>query len=402
LSHAAPVAVAIDFDEALGLVDLHPRAQGAAGAVDEKKALDAQISRFVHNPQLTVQPGYRLAPRDSRQPEFVVELLQPWNLGGYADARRETVHLEEAVAEAGARATRLSLRLAVAESWIVTWAAERALEDAERQGTIAAELARLVARAADLGAATKADAADADAYAAEVALARLDAEGELFVRGVALARALGGSDPRPRRTKGTLPTPPVPARDHLDQMLAVVARAPEIVRLEMSARAERARAVEERAARGTSAAVGGLLQRDAPGGLVLSASLRLSPAIFDAGERERASSAASARRMEGDAATARVDASASLVESFHEVEHAQESLQHARERFLPAARSAADLRRRLYEAGRGTLPEVLFAERQALSASARARQAEAGLAWARVKLWLLVAPLAILTDERKQ
>lgn len=398
--HQAPPGEAISFEQAIAAVPGLPRVRGAQGAADEKRAVDQSVSRVTGNPQLSVQPGFRLRPESARQPELLVELLQPWNLAGYGGARRDTVRLEEALLEAEARATHLAQALGVADAWIAAWAAGRALEDAVRQVELAAELAALVAKAEALGAATKPDRADADAYAAEALLARTDAEGELFVRGVALARSLARRGATTLLATGPLPAAPVPAPTQLAAALAAAERLPAVARAQLAGRAERARAVEERAARGTTAGVGAVLQRDAPDGLVLSAAVRITPPLFDRGERERGTLAASARRLEADAETARAEADAALVEAFHEVEHTQEALTQTRDRLLPAARAAAEGRRRIYALGRATLPEVLMAERVALTAAARSRRAEADVAWARVKLWLLLEPIAAAEARR--
>ena len=112
----SPTPRSMTFDDALGLTATTPRVVGNARAVNEKAALDREISALPYNPQVTVMPGWRFAPRDARQPELVAEIIQPWNLSGQPSARRRTVGLEEKVLEAEARATALAARLAAARA----------------------------------------------------------------------------------------------------------------------------------------------------------------------------------------------------------------------------------------------------------------------------------------------
>jgi outer membrane protein TolC len=386
----------ISFDEALGLAPRHPAVEGAQAAWKEKRDLDgAMPSRATLNPQISVQPGFRFAPAVDRQPELLAEILQPWNLAGQGAARQETVVWEERALEAETRVATLSQKLAIAQSWMAAWGAGRALEDAERQSKLAASLAALVNKSAQWGAATAADVAEAEAFASEIELGRVAAEGEQCARGVELRRLLARDGVGPLATRGPLPEAPVPDGTHLPEALAQLEHLPGVQQRNLFARAERARVVEEAAARGSVLALGVVLQADAPGGLVLSAAGRLTPALWDRGERERGTMASAARRRETELAEAKLDARAALTLAFHEVEHSREVLTLIETKLMPQTSRAAEGRRRLFEMGRGTLPEVLVAERRGVAAAAQARQARAEHAWARVKLWLLLAPLAL-------
>lgn len=254
------------FDAALGLAAATPKVVGAARSAEEKAALDQQISALPYNPQVTVMPGWRFAPRDARQPELVAEIIEPWNLSGQARARRQTVALEERVLQTEARLAALASRLSAARAWINVWAAEHVLDETRREERIAAELERLVDHAAALGAMTRADLAEARAYHAEARVAVLNAEGEAFQSGLTLAREVGAPEALPLQAEGALPAAPVPSPalrpDYLQRMNAL----PAVVLRDFQARAARARAVEEEAARGTIAQLGAVLQRDAPRG----------------------------------------------------------------------------------------------------------------------------------------
>lgn len=386
-------SLGLSFDEALGLAPRHPRIDASHGALEEKRARDGDVSRLTLNPQVAVQPGFRVAPHDAREPELVAEILQPWNVSGHGAARREAIAWEERALAATERAALLEQRLAVAEAWTATWGARHAWDDAEKQTTLATALLALVEKATALGAATAADAADARAFAAEVAMRALDAEGEVVTRGVELRRLLAVDGAGPLATRGELPSPVLPASASEAAALRAVARLPMVEQARIVARAQRARGVEEAAARGSWLALGGLVQRDAPGGLVFSLAGRFTPALWDHGARERGQLDAEARLKEGDARGAELDARASISLAFHEVEHTREVLALLEERLRPSVEQAASGRRKLFEMGRATLPEVLMGERRAIAAATETRQARANHAWAKVKLWLLLAAL---------
>lgn len=391
----APAPRSMTFDAALGLSMATPKVVGTARSAEEKRALDQKISALPYNPQLTVMPGWRFAPRDARQPELVAEIIQPWNLSGQSRARRETVALEERVLQTEARAAALASRLSAARAWINVWAAAHVLEETRREEAIAAQLERLVDRAATLGAMTRADLAEARAYHAEARIAVLNAEGEAFQSGLTLAREVGAPEAVPLVAEGALPAAPVPSpalrSDYLQRMNAL----PAVALRDFQARAARARAVEEEAARGTIAHLGGVLQRDAPGGLVISGIARVTFPVFDRGERERAGIHAEATRMEGERGDALVAARTDLAANFHEVDHTADLLSVLRDDLAPASREAAETRRRIFENGGATLLEVLQSDRAAVVAASRLWRIQGEHAWARVKLWLMATEVAL-------
>lgn len=390
----------ITFDAALGLTGSTPRVVGTAKAVSEKAALNRKISALTYNPQITVVPGWRFAPPTGREPELVVEVLQPWNVSGQGQARRETAGLEESAVAAEARATALTSRLAAARAWIGLWGAERVLDETRREEAIAAELERLVTRATALGAMTRADLAEARAYHAEARLAVLNAEGEWWHSGLGLAREIAAPASVPLRADGPLPQAPAPASTRRDAYLERMSALPAVALRVFQARAAGARAVEEHAARGTVAQLGATLQRDAPGGLVVSAVARLIFPLFDRGERERGTMRADAARLSGEGDDALVAARADLAASFHDVDHTAALLSVLQDDLAPASREAAETRRRIFQNGGATLLEVLQSERTAVAAASRLRRMQAEHAWARAKLWLLATAIALSDPNR--
>jgi cobalt-zinc-cadmium efflux system outer membrane protein len=386
---------AMTFDAALGLTTARPKVVGAARSAEEKAQLDRRISGLPYNPQLTVMPGWRFAPRDARQPELVAEIIEPWNFSGQPRARRQAAALEERVLQTEARAAALASRLSAARAWIDVWVAEHVVEETGREERIAAELERLVDRAATLGAMTRADLAEARAYHAEARIAVLNAEGEAFQSGLTLAREVGAPHTGPLRAAGPLPAAPVPSPARRADYLQRVNAFPAVALKDFQARAARARDVEEEAARGTIAQLGAVLQRDAPGGLVVSGIARVTFPIFDRGERERAGIRADAARLEGERGDALVAAQTELATSFHEVDHTADLLSVLRDDLAPASREAAETRRRIFENGGATLLEVLQSDRTAVVAASRLWRMQGEHAWARVKLWLLATEVAL-------
>jgi cobalt-zinc-cadmium efflux system outer membrane protein len=201
--------------------------------------------------------------------------------------------------------------------------------------------------------------------------------------------------PCPCGRKARCPRPPVPSpalrQDYLERMNAL----PAVVLKDFQSRAARARAVEEEAARGTVAQLGAVLQRDAPGGLVISGIARVTFPMFDRGERERAGIQADATRLEGERGDALVAARIELAASFHEVDHTADLLSVLRDDLAPASREAAETRRRIFEHGGATLLEVLQSDRTAVVAASRLWRMQGEHAWARVKLWLLATEVAL-------
>ncbi|HEY8924326.1 MAG TPA: TolC family protein, partial [Polyangia bacterium] len=247
---------------------------------------------------------------------------------------------------------------------------------------------------------TRADLAEARAYHAEARSTVLTAEGDVYLRGVSLAREVGASDAAPLRTAGPPPSPPIPGAAHLAALLGQAATLPLVELRVLQARAARAREVEDHAARGTILQVGAGVQRDAPGGLVVSGLARVTFPLFERGERERAGMRAEAAALDGERASALLAARADLASSVHEVEHTAAMLAVVRDDLVPASREAAQTRRRIFENGGATLLEVLQSDRAAVVAASRQWRIEAEHAWARTKLWLMLAEIALKRSER--
>lgn len=395
---APELPTAITFDGALALTTDGPRLVGSNRASSAKRAVDAQLSSALGNPQLAVQPGYRLAPSAARAQEWIIGLIQPWSLAGYGAARRAAANMEEQVLDARTRLLAVEQRLAAARAWIDLGEAQSLLATAKQQEVTAGELAELVARAAELGAATKADLADARALQSEARLVGLAAEGEVHDRGLMLARELGLATLHPLTASGPLPQPPGVAElaaspkspgsngGTAPVWVDVVTRLPAVRLAALQVRATKARAVEERALRSTSLLLGAGVQRDAPGGLVLSGIARLTLPVLERGERERATLRAQEELLRAERAAAAATAPVAIGMVLHEVAHTGEVATELANALVPASREAATLRRTICLGGEATIVELLLA----LSAASRLERARAAHAGAKVQAWLLV------------
>jgi outer membrane protein TolC len=387
---AAPVAVT--FDEALGLAGRSPSVAGAEAAAEAQRRVASEVSPMVANPILALQPGVGRDPATgARSFQGEATLLQGWNLSGLGGDRRASVRAEGAVLDAEARATALSHRLAAAQAWIELWAAEQVLADAAQEWEISSEFAGRMARAAAAAAFTRAESADAAAYAAEARVQVIQAEGEVTDRGFLLAAAMGLRAPEPLTATGPLPAPPVPERAGWEDLVSAAARLPAVAARRLAADAERAREVEVRSARGFLLGTGLKVTRDYAGAGALLAVLDLSLPVFDRGERDAAPLAAAAARSRGEHAQAAAVAATELARALHEVEHSQEVLEAVERELLPAAAESARLREASLRAGETTVFEVLLARRGHAAARARRTRALAAHAWAGVKVWLLLA-----------
>jgi cobalt-zinc-cadmium efflux system outer membrane protein len=379
----------VSFAEALGLSGRTTWVQAAGEAAQTRKRIDDGRTGWA-NPQVTLQPGVRLAPGDQKGLDLGVSLLQGVSLGGLGAARRQGAGAEEALFDAAALSVALEQRLAAARTWIDLRATESVLAGVRSEVVLAEELAALVAKARKAEAATAADLELAKTFLAEARLLALDVEGEQFERALALAAELG--EPAGTLTcAGPLPSMEVPslAQPALPADLARLTAGLPLVRVQrLKAQVERAREAEERAARAAHLAVGLTAYRDGAGAGGAGGTLQLTLPAFDRGGREAGLRAAEAVRSEGEASRAQTSALVELRRALHEVEHTGEIVALLEKELEPAAAEASRLTERLFASSEVPLTEVLLARRATLSAHARVERARAAHAWARVRAFL--------------
>jgi outer membrane protein TolC len=384
----------VTFDQAIGLAAQAPAVAGAeAAAVEQRRAADS-VSSVIANPTLNVQPGAAKDPLDG-QWKYMGEatLLQGWNLSGLPGDRRASLRAEGDQLSSEARAAALSHKLAAAQSWIEAWAAQQSLADSVQEYELAREFSEKMARAAEAAAFTRAEAADAATYAAEAHVQALSAEGEVVDRGYQLAVAMGQQAEKPLVAAGPLPAPPTPTRVDWPALLDAAGKLPAVAARKLAADADRAREAEFRSTKGWGLGTGVKGTRDYLGTWGAQAVLEVSFPLFDRGEREAAPVAAAAARAQGEFQEARAIAATELARSLHEVEHTGEVLAAVERELIPAARLNAQARDASMRAGETTVLEVLVARRVWAAARQKYTRALAGHAWARVKVWMLLADM---------
>lgn len=382
------------FDEALGFARQGPAATAVERAATVSGEIGGKVSSMTSNPMVMVSPGVRILPLASAGPEGAISVSQSWNLAGLGAARKDAVKAEKDALTAEARAIALVQRMHTAKEWLDLWAAQKVMAVASAEADVARDLAKLAEKAQAAQAATKADTADAKAYLAEAKLAVIDAEGDVFERGTELARDIAAKSADPVRAEGDVPEPSLPAESTWPSALLRVEKLPSVQAKAFAARAEKARSEEEGAARGAHLLVGVEVRKEAPDGFLAMGTVGLTLPVFDRGERERSVSEARATRSEGEKQSAALDGRTEMALAFHEVEHTGEIVKAVKGELLPALIEAADAREQLFRAGDGTMVDVLTARRRVLAAKARLVRAQAANAWAKVKVWMLLAELA--------
>ncbi len=392
LASTTAIPSSISFDEALGLSKAAPELRGAERAVEEQRNLVGAIPSMTQNPQFYVQPGFRLKPVENQGIELQGNVMQSWNLAGLSSARRKAAHAETDALTAEARALALSTKLGIARAWIDLWAAEKTLVVAQEEAALAADFVKMVDKALAASAATKADTADARAYQAEARIAVIGAEGAVFERSLELGRELSRTATM-LAARGDLPAPSLPEQNTWKALQKRAMSLPLAQQKTLAARAERARVVEEHAAKGAQLSLGIALQRDQPSGFVAFGAVGLTLPMFDEGQRERSVTVARAARLEGERDKAAVDAAADLALAMHEVQHTDEVVVALSTELLPALEQGLASRLHIFEAGEATILEVLNARRSRAAAKSRLSRARADHAWASVKIWLLCAAI---------
>jgi len=376
----------ITFSQALGDGAGAPELAGARDAAD--LAARVPLPRAWSPLAITFAPGLRLAPEDERGVEGGITVQQAVPLGATTAARRSTRDAQAERRRASAAAVELDSKLAAASAWIDSWAARARLASAERDLVLARSIADATTRGASAGAFTAPEIADARAFVAEALARRIDAAGAVTDAGFALAATT--HRPRIVGADGPLPAPEIAAPAAWPELVARAHRLPEVAARRLVARAERVRAVEERASRRPQLVLGGELVRDAPGALTAIASIGvLLP--HDDGAREAGLALVEARDADGLADGLAARGALALDRALHDVEHTGELLAALERELGPAADDAAQRRARAFAVGETTVVELLAAQRTALAAHARISDAQAAHAWARVRAWLLLA-----------
>ncbi len=381
-------AYALDFDAAIGLTPNLPQFQAAQKALQKRVELDRLLPTASGNPEIALSPGVGFGPSGTG-PALELMLAQSWNLGGLSRTREEAAKAERIALTADMRARQLRLKLDAAHGWLLLAEAQKLLQASQAEQALAGELQQITQKAAQRGALTAADAAEARAFTGEAELRAVFYEGEVHDRAAELARQCAlPTTPLPEAT-GKTPVVTLPEAAVWLQLVTRAADLPDARTRQLQADAERSRAAEARSQHASTLQVGGLFQRDALGDMQALATVGIRWAAFDHGQRAAAVAAEQVVRAEGEAAQASHDGAHLLAMAWHEVEHSREREAVLRQKILPAVEDLVRLREQAFARGAATVFEVLRARRDRSEAFRRLTEAETERVWAEMKAWLL-------------
>jgi len=380
----------LGFQQALELAEASPVLEAAERVPARRRAEGDGMSSLTANPIFQVQPGGRRMKTGGRGGEIYLGVSQRLNLGSFGKKRKVSVSREVEHDAALVSVMRQRVRVSVAEAWLSRWSAQQSMAIAEAEERLAAELEERLSQALAAGEATRIDLAVATAWRAEAALTALAAEGDAFVSGVELSRALGVAPETPLIVDAELPSIDLPEQQAMQATLGHVERAPHVIAAEAERAAEHARYDEVAAARAPQLSVGALGWREGAGDLAAVATLELEMPVFERAQRERATQAAAIARGDGAALEAALSARTERVLALHEVEHSQQVLDATEQKVVVAAESLAEAQRLRLEAREATAQEWVVSRRAVLRAKLDVLHARSANCYARFlarELW---------------
>jgi len=376
----------VSFEDVLGLAEASPYPSALREAAAEKQGRDRTARRLTQGPQILVMPGARVAPAPNRGFEFQASVMQPWSLEHYGRRRLETARAETEVLQVRARAVALEQRLAAAHAWVQLWAAEHQLALVEAQLEIRRGSLERLREAQVGGVATFADVAQGEAKLAATEATVVAARGMVHDRGLRLAAELARGG-QVLRTSGEPPDPVLPSERELASRFAEVHALPQVALARLTSRWERARAVEAKAAAGTTMSAGMAVQREGTTDVLVFGSVGVQ-VPWSRAQTTVASHLAQARIAEGEEAMLRQRLAAQLGTVLHELQHTRRRLQVLRERVLPAAEALVAAREAAMSVGETTWVLLLDAQDQHAEARLAEQDAAAAWLWARIEAWL--------------
>lgn len=397
-SRAHPSARTLSFAEAMQRSREAPAVRAVEAALSAKRAADRRIGTLTHNPQISVESGYR-DDTGGRGAVVQVAVQQGFSLSGYAIARRRSVEHEETALAIEVREALLRQRLGSARLWTELWGTAQAEQLARDEVELARQMLQQTERLAKSGAVTQVDVATASTYLAEVEARRMAVEGEAVEQGLSLGRFLGLGEAV--RVAGVPEEAILPSlTDSLVvEALRRCAQLPEPALRRTAEQVELARARELAAQRGTQLWLGAMALHEPTAPWAAFGTLTLSLPMFDRGQRERADLLAAAARMRVGAEGAEAGAQVELRQALHEVEHFGELDKLLEQTLVPAAAREVALREKLLNAGDGTILEVLLSRRALVAARAQAVRVRASLLGSRHRLSLFFIALGLSAEE---
>ena len=386
-------AHALDFAAAIGLTPQAPQLLGMQNALKTRTELDRDLPAVSGNPEVMLSPGVGFGPLGVG-PALQLQLGQSWSLGHLGASREAAAKAERAALTAEVQAHQLRVKLDAAHAWLQLAEAQKLLQAAQTEHDLAVELQQVTQKAAQRGALTGADAAEARAFTGEAELRAVFYEGEVHDRAAELARHCAlPPTPLPEAT-GAPPAVTLPEEAQWLQLIATARDLPDVRTRQLQADAERERMAETRALHASTLQVGAILQRDGAGEMQALASVGVRWSAFDYGQRATAVSAEQLARAQGEVAQATLDGAHLLAMAWHEVEHSREREAVLRQKILPAVQDLVKLREMAFARGAATVFEVLRARRDRSEANRRLTEAETERVWAEIKAWLLQTAIA--------
>ncbi len=279
-------------------------------------------------------------------------------------------------------------------AWIMLRGLEERLELAEVELATARELTARLDEALELGAATKAEWAEARQYELEIEQRVATLEGEVHDVGLELAQTSGGTPRRPLGTKGPIPQPILPSGPEIEQAFARLETLPAVDVYRLEALAARARGTEAKVRKSTVITAGGAVQRESPGSWIVSGIVGVRIPAVDRNQAERLDASADVERAEAHRDRARRYATADLAQNLHEIEHTRAIEAMLVERRIPALEELVAARQALVDAGEETSFALLEARRRLLAARGELAQIRAERLWQETRMWLLLGELA--------
>ncbi len=391
-AHEVPSAGAIGYQEALARAEAAPELRARAQAVTRLRAQSERVSALPGDFTLSSELGPQLAPDRGLQGRIGV--AQSFALRALGAARSGVLRSDASAFDAERAAAVFERRVAAAQAWLQAWFSRQALGVARQERDLADQLSRLSVHAAELGELTRADAADAEVYAAEAGLDVLAAEGALVDARFELASALDEPDGS-FDVRGNPPAPLALSPTVQALLRARIERSPQLAALLSQQAVLAARARETRALYGPQLALGVVADRSDPQAFAALGTVSLSLPLTDRALRERAELEADRTLLDGRLRQARVRARLLLERWLHELEHAQAALQHTERKLLPAIDAGLSARDALFRAGEGSVLEVVVAHRTALRERVRHLRLAVDVALASARLSELARALGV-------
>lgn len=395
---AHPASKPLTFAQSMQQAEASPPVKEVQAALSQRRAGTPKISSMTHNPQLSVEAGYR---DDTGGTGAVVQVAiqQGFYLSGYRAARRQSIDDETTALTNEVVFATFRQKLAVIRQWMALWAQEQVEQLAEEEVELAAQIVARTERLFQAGAATQLDVATAQTYLAEQRAQLLSAEGEVVEQGLSLGRTIGSNEAVHAAGNPDPVTLPPLLPSLIAEAVRRIAQLPEPRQKWSQVQVEHAHAHEAVTQRGSQLWLGALALREPTAPYAVFGTLSLSIPAFDRGQREQTEFLAGAARQKVAAQAAEQSAQIELKQTLHDVEHFGQLSKILDETLLPAAQKQVALRERLQQAGDGTILEVLLSRRSLVSARAQAARARASLASSQHRLALYLSALGLRNAE---